>query len=115
MFPEKLDNYSITYLLGCSQSSICRIDKDRLENFEHWLRRHVPKPGHVSIDEVAHKRRHHYTPVLTNQEDARVIDISLGKSKQSTLSLFRLWGDKLKWVETIPMDFSKPYIGTEMN
>jgi transposase len=110
-FSEKLDNYSIAKLLGFSQSSIYRIDKAGLENLEQWLRSNVPKPVHVSIDEVAHKRRHHYTTVLTNQEDARVIDVSLGKSKQSALSLFRLWGDKLKWVETISMDFSQSYIG----
>jgi len=111
LFSEKLDNYSIAKLLGFSQSSIYRIDKAGLENLEQWLRSNVPKPAHISIDEVAHKRRHHYTTVLTNQEDAKVIDVSLGKSKQSALSLFTLWGDKLKWVETISMDFSQSYIG----
>lgn len=111
LFSEKLDNYSIAKLLGFSQSSIYRIDKAGLENLEQWLRSYVPKPAHVSIDEVAHKRQHHYTTVLTNQEDSRVIDVSLGKSKQSALSLFKLWDDKLKWVETISMDFSQSYIG----
>lgn len=111
LFSEKLDNYSIAKLLGFSQSSIYRIDKAGLENLEQWLRKHVPKPEHVSIDEVAHKRRHQYTTVLTNQEDARIIDVALGKSKQSALNIFRLWDDKLKWIETISMDFSHSYIG----
>jgi len=106
LFSEKLDNYSIAKLLGFSQSSIYRIDKAGLENLKQWLREHVPKAEHISIDEVAHKRRHHYTTVLTNQEDARIMDVSLGKSKQSALSLFRIWDDKLKWIETISMDFS---------
>lgn len=110
-FSEKLDNYSIAKLLGFSQSTIYRIDKAGLETLEQWLRGNVPKPAHVSIDEVAHKRRHHYTTVLTNQEDAKVMDISLGKSKQSATSLFRKWDDKLRWVETISMDFSQSYIG----
>jgi len=110
-YSEKLDNYSIAKLLGFSQSTIYRIDKAGLENLEQLLRGNVPKPSHVSIDEVAHKRRHHYTTVLTNQEDAKVIDVSLGKSKQSAISLFRKWDDKLRWVETISMDFSQSYIG----
>lgn len=111
MFSEKMDNCSIAKLLGFSQSTIYRIDKSGLQTLEQWLRGSVPKPEHVSIDEVAHKRRHHYTTVLTNQEDAKVIDIALGKSKQSAISLFRLWDDKLRWVETISMDFSQSYIG----
>lgn len=110
-FSEKMDNNSIAKLLGFSQSSIYRIDKAGLETLEQYLRKSIPKAAHVSIDEVAHKRRHHYTTVLTNQEDAKVIDVSLGKSKQSALKLFRNWGDKLKWVETISMDFSQSYIG----
>jgi len=110
-FSEKLDNSSIAKLLGFSQSSIYRIDKAGLETLEQWLRGSIPKPAHVSIDEVAHKRRHQYTTVLTNQEDAKVIDVSLGKSKQSALQLFQDWGNKLKWVETISMDFSQSYIG----
>jgi hypothetical protein len=106
LFSEKLDNYSIAKLLGFSQSSIYRIDKAGLENLKQWLREHVTKAEHISIDEVAHKIRHDYTTFLTNQEDARIMDVSLGKSKQSALSLFRIWDDKLKWIETISMDFS---------
>ena len=110
-YSEKLDNYSIAKLLGFSQSTVYRIDKAGLETLELWLRGNVPKPSHVSIDEVAHKKRHQYTTVLTNQEDAKVIDVSLGKSKQSAISLFKKWDDRLSWVETISMDFSQSYIG----
>ena len=111
MFSERMDNYSIAKLLGFSPSTIYRIDKAGLETLEQWLGIHIPQAEHVSIDEVAHKRRHQYTTVLSNQEDAKVIDVSLGKSKQSALSLFSRWDDKLKWLETISMDFSQSYIG----
>ncbi len=110
-FSEKLDNYSISRLTGFSQSSIYRIDKAGLESLERVLRWNVPNPTHISIDEVAHKRCHHYATVLTNQEDAKVIDIALGKSKQSAVSLFREWDDKLIKVDTVCMDFSQSYIG----
>lgn len=110
IFSSKLDNNSISQLLGFSPSSIYRIDKAGLEHLEPQMHSHVPKPDHISIDEMAHKRRHNYTTVLTNQEDARVIDIHLGKSKNSALALFSRWSDKLKWIQTISMDFSQSYI-----
>jgi transposase len=110
LFSEKMDNYSISKLLGFSQSTIYRIDKAGLETLEQGLQSHIPKTSSISIDEVAHKRRHQYTTVLTNQEEAKVIDVSLGKSKQSALNLFQRWGDKFEWLETISMDFSQSYI-----
>ena len=85
-YSEKLDNYSIAKLLGFSQSTVYRIDKAGLETLELWLRGNVPKPSHVSIDEVAHKKRHQYTTVLTNQEDAKVIDVSLGTTPISLVT-----------------------------
>ncbi len=39
-----------------------------------------------------------------------MIDVAIGKSKQSAMNLFRLWDDKLRWVETISIDFSNSYI-----
>lgn len=109
-YSEKMDNYSIANLLGFSQSTIYRIDKSGLQLLEKWLHNHVPKPSHVSLDEVAHKKRHQYTTVLTNQDNAKVIDVAIGKSKQSAMNLFRLWDNKLRWVETISIDFSNSYI-----
>lgn len=109
-FSAKLDNNSIAKLLGYSPSSIYRIDKAGLEQLEPQMHSYVTKPDHISIDEMAHKRRHNYTTVLTNQEDAKVIDIQLGKSKSSAMALFSRWSDKLAWIQTISMDFSQSYI-----
>lgn len=47
---------------------------------------------------------------MTNQEDAKVIDINTGKSKKSAIDLFYRWGRKFNWLQTISMDFSQSYI-----
>jgi len=109
-YTEKLDNKSTARLLGFSPSTVYRIDKAGLRTLEQWMLKYIPQLTNLSIDEMAHKRYHNYTTVLTNQNDGRVIDISLGKSKQSAISLFKVYADKLKWVETIAMDFSHSYV-----
>ena len=106
----KMDNKSTAKLLGYSVSSIYRIDKAGLEKLELKLHSKTPKMEHVSIDETAYKKRHHYATVLTNQDDSRVVDLCRGKSKQSAMSLFNKYSDKLDWLETVAMDFSQSYI-----
>lgn len=110
LLSSKLDNNTISELLGFSPSSIYRIDKEGLQQLEPLMSSCVPKPEHISIDEMAHKRRHNYTTVMTNQEDAKVIDIHPGKSKNSAMTLFSRWGHKFNWLQTISMDFSQSYI-----
>lgn len=109
-YTEKLDNKSTAKLLGFSSSTVYRIDKAGLQNLEQWMQQHIPELHNLSIDELAHKKYHHYTTVLTNQEDGKVIDLSPGKSKKSAIDLFKMYYDKLKWVETIAMDFSHSYV-----
>ncbi|HHV37601.1 MAG TPA: ISL3 family transposase [Candidatus Cloacimonetes bacterium] len=106
----KLDNKSTANLLGLSPSTVYRIDKAGLIKLEEKLMENTPKMEHISIDEVAHKKYHHYATVLTNQEDSKVIDIYPGKSKESALALFKKYSDKLTWLETVAMDFSHSYI-----
>jgi len=109
-YTYKLDNKSTARLLGYSISSIYRIDKAGLEKLELGLQAKTPKMKHLSIDETAYKKHHHYATVLTNQEDSRVVDLCLGKSKESAKSLFHKYSDKLDWLETVAMDFSQSYI-----
>lgn len=110
-YTEKLDNKSTAKLLGFSVSSVYRIDKAGLTKLEERLLSNTPKMEHVSLDEVAYEKYHRYATVLTNQEDSKVVDIYLGKSKASALALFEKYDDKMQWVETVAMDFSHSYIG----
>lgn len=110
-YTEKLDNKSTAKLLGFSVSSVYRIDKAGLTKLEERLLSNTPKMEHVSLDEVAYEKYHRYATVLTNQEDSKVVDIYLGKSKASALALFEKYDDKMHWLETVAMDFSHSYIG----
>lgn len=109
-YTQRLDNKSTSKLLGFSVSSIYRIDKAGLTKLEEQLLSNTPKMEHISLDEVAYEKNHHYATVLTNQDDSKVVDIQMGKSKDSAKALFRKYSDKLDWLETVAMDFSQSYI-----
>lgn len=110
-YTEKLDNKSTAKLLGYSVSSVYRIDKAGLSKLEEKLISNTPQMEHVSLDEVAYEKYHHYATVLTNQDDSKVVDLYPGKSKDSATALFNKYSDKLNWLETVAMDFSQSYIG----
>lgn len=110
MHTKHLSNKSTAKLLGCSVSTVYRIDKAGLQKLEENLMSKTPKMEHISLDEVAHKKHHQYATVLTNQEDGKVVDIYPGKSKSSAIALFNKYYHKWDWLETVAMDFSHSYI-----
>lgn len=109
-YTAELPNSSTARLLGLSESTVYRIDKAGLTKLEEEMGKHIPNVEHASIDEIAHKRHHQYVTVLTNQEDSKVIDIQLGKTKESALALFRKYDGKMKRLEFIAMDLGPAYI-----
>ncbi len=96
-----MDNKSTAKLLGFSVSSFYRIDKAGLNKLEERLLSNTPKMNHVSLDAVAYEKYHQYATVLTNQEDSKMVDIYLGKSKASALALFEKYDDKMHWLGTV--------------
>lgn len=109
-FSLYMSNSSIAKILGVNRSTVYRIDKAELEKKAKNYHSRVQATENITIDEIGYKRRHKYATVLTNQEDGKVIDISIGKSKASAQELFKKYEKKLKWLQTVTMDFSNSYI-----
>ena len=109
-FSSSMSNASIARIFGVNRSTIYRIDKYELEKQAKTYSELVPPTEKIAIDEIGYKRRHKYATVLTNHEDGRVIDISVGKSKESAKELFKKYDRRLQWLDTVTMDFSNSYI-----
>lgn len=109
-YTVNLDNKSTAKLLGYSVSSVYRIDRDGLEKLDEDLADRIPNLGSIGLDEVSYERNHHYATVMTNQDEARIVDIQIGKSKESALTLFRKHNNKFNWLNCVTMDFSQSYI-----
>ncbi len=82
-FTLRSDNASVARIFGVDRSTIYRIDKIELSKLEKGYRGRVPNVDQIAIDEIGYKRRHKYATVITNHEDGRVIDLTMGKSKRS--------------------------------
>ncbi len=110
-FTLRSDNASVARIFGVDRSTIYRIDKIELSKLEKGYRGRVPNVDQIAIDEIGYKRRHKYATVITNHEDGCVIDLTMGKSKESAKELFRKYERRLRWIDTVTMDFSGSYIG----
>ncbi len=111
MFSANSDNASLGRMLGVNRSTIYRIDKIELNKLETDYSKQIPNVEQIAIDEIGYKRRHQYATVITNHKDGRVIDLTIGKSKESAMKLFRQYERRLRWIDTATMDFSASYIG----
>jgi transposase len=105
-----MSNAAIGRILGLDLSTVYRIDKIELEKKSKNYLSFAPNIDTVALDEIGYKKRHKYATVLTNHEDGKVIDISMGKSKQSAIELFKKHDRRLRWVDSVTIDFSASYI-----
>ncbi len=108
-YTEFLDTQSVSKLLGLSQSTVYRIDRDILEELMGEYREEVPSSSVISVDEVSYKKGHKYATVITNYEDAHVLWLEKGRKSRDLKRAYHQFGNGVDGIKTVAMDFWAAY------
>ena len=108
-FSEKLDNQAASELLGLSASTVYRIDYAELESALTRYQEAAPEVKQLSVDEISYKRRHHYASVISDYQGGKVLWLEKGRSEADISRGYTVLSASLKQVDTVTMDFWKPF------
>lgn len=108
-YTKLLDNVSTGKLLGISESTIYRSDREELSKLMECYLEKVPQVHKACVDEVAYKRRHNYATILTNQKDGKVLWIEKDRKSESLSSAYNKLSGNLSNLKSVSMDFWTAY------
>jgi len=108
-FTRYLDNASAARLLGMSQSTVYRIDREVLGGLLTEYRKSLPNSEAISVDEVAYKRGHHYATVVSDHTTGTVLWLEKKRTGDSLKNALTLLPSAGGTIRTVTMDFWKPY------
>ena len=78
-YTEFLDNKSAGILLGLSQSTVYRIDKESLSYLFEKYKNRIPSAKRISIDEYAKRKGHDYATSLIDYDTGKVLWVEQGR------------------------------------
>ncbi|MCY4216295.1 MAG: ISL3 family transposase [Flavobacteriaceae bacterium] len=104
------NQYKTAQLLRCGAHTISRIMHRAVER--GWTRRSLQELHHLSIDEKAYKRRHHYATVVSDPETGFVLDLIHGRHQKATQTILNrlVPGHQKPLVQTITTDMWHVYV-----
>ena len=108
-YTKLLDNSSTAKLLGISESTVYRCDREGLSKLMINYIEKVPQVYKASVDEIAYKRHHNYATILSNQKDSKVLWIEKDRKSDSLSSAYKELAPKLNNLKSISMDFWASY------
>ncbi len=106
-------NTEAGWYLGLDDETVYRIDRGMLEELAVKKLEPVPQPRHMSVDEVAWKKWHHYVTNVVDIETHKVIWNHDGRGKGVLDSFYKALGEEgRKKVEAVASDGARGYLSS---
>ena len=96
-------------LLHIPERTLREIDKKTLQQLESNHINNVPKLISTGVDEVSHKRGHHYGTVVINHADSKVIWMEKDRTFLSLTKTYNKFENNFQTLEVVSMDFWRAF------
>jgi len=108
-YTELMDNASAGMLLGLSQSSIYRIDKDKLGELLDVYKKHIPGAKRISVDEFAKRKGHDYATTVVDYDAGTVMWLEEGRKTENLEKAYEIISDSITKVTQVSIDLWPAY------
>lgn len=106
-------NTEAGWFLELDDETVYRIDRSMLEELALERLEPVPQPRHMSVDEVAWQKWHHYVTNVVDIEKHKVIWNHDGRGKEVLDSFYKALGEEgCKKIEAVASDGARGYLSS---
>lgn len=114
-YTELLDNKSTGILLGLSQSTVYRIDKECLSSLFEKYKNYIPSAERISIDEYAKRKGHDYATSLVDYDTGKVLWVEKGRKAEDLERAYDEISYSLTNVKQVSLDLWPAYEKATIN
>jgi transposase len=106
-------NKEAGWFLELDDETVYRIDRSILEELARKKLVPIPQPQHMSVDEVAWQKWHHYVTNVVDLKEHKVIWNHDGRGKQVLDSFYKALGEEgCKKIEAVASDGARGYLSS---